>query len=248
MAKEYAQTKSIKDAVKLAKQLVQAEDAAIGEVIGETGTGKSAAGLHLAQTIEQSWRICCYDGMGHDKLMRAIFKAVFGNAKGVADWENLLKEMAGDGPARPLLVVDECNSITWRILERLRYLADECGWAVLLVGTELYTNQFADARTKPLLKQLGRRIGAKRVKLKHLDRAETLKYILKPRFGEVDKEVLTKFWGGCRKGNWGEAVELANACKRVMDANNKTLLGMDVLNAAMADQANAPAEDGTGGE
>ena len=45
--------------------------------------------------------------------------------------------------------------------QALRYIADECGFAVLLVGTELYERQFANARTKPLLLQLGRRIGAK---------------------------------------------------------------------------------------
>ena len=66
------------------------------------------------------------------------------------------------GNGRTLLVIDEANKLGWRVLETIRYLADECRFAVLLIGTELYTRKFTDARTRPLLEQLGGRIGAKR--------------------------------------------------------------------------------------
>jgi len=248
--KDYAITKSIKDAAKLAAQLVNAEDAAIGEITGETGTGKTATGRHIVQTMQDTYRVCCYEGMSKDKLLRAIALAVLQDKAGPqAGWLDKLLDYAfvkslGENPVRPLLVVDECNKATWRNLETLRYLADECGWAVLLIGTELYTKQFADARTLPLLRQLGRRIGSKRVILKHLDRAQTITYIIKPRFGEVNVKTATNFWHACRKGNWGEAVELADACRRVMDSNDLNALDDQVLNSALASQANAQEGDG----
>lgn len=240
--KEYAPTKSMKDALALAVKLTKAEDSAIGEITGETGTGKTAAGRHILRSLDKTYRVCLHKGMSPHKLMKTIARKVLGEKPGASDeWEEKLTEFAeSDEARRPLLIIDEGNAGTWNLFERLRHVADECGFAVLLLGTELYTQQFKDARTAPLLLQLGRRIGAKRVKLKHMDRAETLVHVIKPRFGDVDLKVATEFWKACRKGNWGEAVELADACKRLMEANPQyTQLNQIVLNSAMADLANA---------
>ena len=111
--------------------------------------------------------------------------------------------------------------------------------AVVLVGTEFYERQFTGARTRELLLQLGRRIGAKRSRMGHLDRAETYSHILKPLCGDcADKEIVTRFWHGCRKGNWGDGMELAQECKRLMAVHELPALNAAVLDAALAWTAN----------
>jgi len=68
-----------------------------------------------------------------------------------------------------------------------------------------------------------------------LDRAETYTHIIRPAVGEVsDKEVITKFWHGCRKGNWGDGMELATECRRIMAAHDVAALTPAVLDAALA--------------
>jgi hypothetical protein len=237
MQKEYALTKSMKKAAAMAALLRQAGDAAIGEITGETRVGKSAAGLYIAAQ-PNSIRICCFQGISPYKLDRALRKALKAAAGYEGDPADYPATLAAED--RPLLVVDEANKATWPTLEILRYLADEAGWAVLLIGTELYTRQFADARTAPLLKQLGDRIGGKRVAMQPMDRAETLVHVLKPRFGTVALTVATSFWHASRKGHWGPAIELADTCRRVMDANGRSVLDAVVLNSALAEMGRAP--------
>jgi hypothetical protein len=111
--------------------------------------------------------------------------------------------------------------------------------AVLLIGTELYAQKFSEARTRPLLLQLGSRIGAKRVAARHLDRAETYAHVIRPWLGEVtDKDLVTAFWTGCRRGNYREAVELAEECRRIMAQNGMQALTPAVLELAAKWMAN----------
>lgn len=239
--KEYAQTPSMKKALALAQLLRQAEDAAIGELTGPTRIGKTAAGKHIAAQ-PRTVRICGYQGISPFKLAKTLKQtlALAGHDGPVEDYP---ASVPGEG--RPLLVVDECNKANWATLEALRYLADECGYAVLLIGTELYSRQFVDARTAPLLQQLNDRIGGKRVVMAPMDRAETLVHVLRPRFGEVDLKVATAFWQASRKGFWGPAIELAETCRRVLDANGLSTLDAQVLNSALAAVGRAPvAEEG----
>ena len=80
---------------------------------------------------------------------------------------------------------------------------------------------------------------AKRARMGHLDRAETYGHILKPICGDcADKEIVTKFWHGCRKGNWGDGMELAKECKRLMEVHELPALNVAVLDAALAWTAN----------
>lgn len=239
MKTETALTKSVKEAAALADLLTVAESAAIGELTGETGSGKSAAGKWLAETRPNAARVVLYDGIGRNAALAAVARAALGQddigpASGRMD--RLAANAAGklEAGARPLLVVDECNVASWRILELLRYLADECGYAVLLIGHELYSRKFADAKTQPLLRQLGRRIGAKRVAFGRLDRAQTYLHIVKPRFGEAPMDVATEFWTAGGRGNWGESIELADACRRVMTVNKRESLDKDVLASAIS--------------
>lgn len=232
-----AKTKTVKETLALASLLRATECTPIGELVGDTGTGKSIAARAVSQELG-GIRIVAFEGISRSQLLNALMQQLQLNFP-AARHLDILGTWAKEQSTRPLLLVDEANKLNWRALEVLRYLADEGGWAIILIGTELYERQFASAHTRPLLLQLGRRIGAKRVKTGLLDRAETYTHILRPRLGDVaDKDVITAFWQGSRKGNWGEGVELADACARVMSANDIGALTPAVLESALAWTAN----------
>ncbi|MEO1766764.1 ATP-binding protein [Thiobacter aerophilum] len=233
MAREIRKTKAVTEAIKLA-EVVMGSDNAIGEIVGPAGTGKSMAGRAVCEAYRAA-RIVAFDGMTRHQLLRAVAQAAGIEGPGAVD--RLLA--APEGDTRRLIVVDEANKLGWRPLEALRFLADERGFAVLLIGTELYERQFAASRTRELLLQLGSRIGAKRMSTRHLDRAETYAHVLRPAFGDVaDKELINAFWMGCRKGNYREAVELAEECRRIMAANQMQNLTSAVLELALKWSAN----------
>lgn len=231
--REIRETKVVKEALALAEQVLDAEWP-IGEITGPAGTGKSMAGWAIAERMH-TLRVAAWDGMTRHQMLVAVAQRLGMEGPGVAD--RLLAR--GYGAQRHLLVVDEANKLGWRVLETLRYLADECGIAVILIGTELYSRKFSEARTRPLLLQLGSRIGAKRVSTRHLDRAECYAHVIRPVFGELtDKELITSFWTGCRKGNFREAMELAGECRRIMETNAMQSLTPAVLEAAAKWMAN----------
>lgn len=234
---QIAKTRGVKEALALAALVRETEGAAIGEIVGETGTGKTIAGRAVAAEM-QALRVAAHEGMTRTQfLWRVAGAAGLDGPQGRLP--EALSRWAGERSARPLLIVDEANKLRWQALETARYLSDECGFAVLLVGTELYERQFAAVRTRPLLLQLGRRIGAKRVRMGHLDRAETYAHVIRPRLGDIaDRDLVTAFWHGCRRGNWGEAVELAEECARIMRAQEMATLTKAVLDAALAWTAN----------
>lgn len=231
MGIEIQKTKPVREALELANLLIETDGAAVGEIVGETGTGKTQA-AHAVLNEFKGVRVCCHEGMTRYQLLSRITAGL--EIEGpYTRWLELLEKYPQQAKSKPIVIVDEANKLKWQALEVLRYIADECGFAVLLVGTELYERQFANARTKPLLLQLGRRIGAKRVRMGHLDRAECARFLLAPKFGEVDKEIATRFWTGCRKGNWGEAVELAGECLRLAQLNSSQVLTTGILDAAL---------------
>lgn len=233
------ETKVVKEAVALAS-LVLASENPIGEITGPAGAGKSMAGRAIAAR-HGAVRVAAWDGITRHQMLAAIAAGL--GIEGAGAVERLLRR--GDGEDRALVVVDEANKLGWRVLEALRYLADECAVAVILIGTELYTRKFTDVRTRPLLIQLGSRIGAKRVAARHLDRAETYAHVIRPLLGEVtDKDLVTAFWTGCRRGNYREAVELAGECRRVMETNGLGMLTPAVLEAATKWMANRYAVEG----
>ena len=235
MEKEIRDTKFVKEALSVARLALESDNP-IAEITGGTGSGKSTAAKRIVEVLGAK-RIACWDGISRHQLLKKAAEALGIEGTGAVD--RLLMDAAEEGAARRMLVVDEANKLNWRALEALRYLADECNVAVVLVGTEFYERQFTGARTRELLLQLGRRIGAKRSRMGHLDRAETYSHILKPLCGDcADKEIVTKFWHGCRKGNWGDGMELAKECRRLMEVHELPALNTAVLDAALAWTAN----------
>lgn len=240
MIEHLANTKFVREVSALVRLLQTSRHGSIGELVGETGTGKTFTTRRYAiVTGTGSFRVCAYEGITRAALLAEVSEEVFGERYKANRLFNALREYAEKfEDRRPLLIVDEANKLNWKGLEALRFLADECGFAVLLVGTELYERQFGSVRTRPLLLQLGRRIGAKRVRMGSLTTGETYLHILKPVFGEVEKAVAKNFWLNCRKGNWGEALELVEECKRICDANGLNELTPAVLEAALSWTAN----------
>ncbi len=231
--KEIRDTRVVREALALA-ELVLAADNPIGEITGPAGSGKTVAG-HAIAGKHGAIRIAAWDGITRHQLLREV--ARLSGIDGIGAADKLLRR--GGDATRLLLVVDEANKCSWRVLETLRYLADECGIAVILIGTELYAQKFIDARTRPLLIQLGSRIGAKRVASRHLDRAETYAHVIRPAFGDIaDREIVTAFWSMTRKGNYREAVELAGECQRIMASNGIQALTPAVLELAGTWMAN----------
>ncbi len=232
---EIAETKFVREALALAALLKETPGASVGEIIARPHR-KDGGGSrdHDQPRRDEGLRLrgnepLCPSRRGDCRRR---------NRRAVHQMDADAFRVGPSQSERPILILDEANKLRWQALEALRYLADECGFAVLLVGTEIYERQFVSAKTRPLLLQLGRRIGAKRARMGHLDRAETFTHVLNARFGDVDRETATKFWQGCRKGNWGEAVELAEECLRICRANNVSALTMPVLEAALTWTAN----------
>ena len=221
------ETKAVKEALALA-DLVRNSTNAIGEITGPAGTGKSMCGRAVVRKLG-ALRVTAWEGMTRHQLLNRVAAGI--GIEGAHAADKLLARSPEE--ERVLIVFDEANKMSWRLLEAIRYLCDECGIAALLVGTEFYTRKFTDARTRPLLEQLGSRIGAKRMSTRHLDRAETYAHVIRPTFGDLtDKELVTAFWQGCRRGNYREAVELAQECERLMQAN-----GLQSLTAATVELA-----------
>lgn len=227
--KEIRETKGIKEALRMV-EAVHAATHPIGEIVGPAGVGKTFAARWMAGKFN-GVRIPAWEGMSRYQMATEVARAL--GVAGPGQVDRLLAGRADPDPdSRRLVVVDEAAKLSWRVLELLRYLADETNLAVVLVGTEMYDRQFVGARTRDLLIQLGSRIGAKRVRLAHMDRAETYTYVLKPRFGELDKDIVTGFWQACRRGNYREADELAEECGRIMATNGMQTLTPAVLELA----------------
>lgn len=237
---EIRETRFIREALHLARIVCAAQASRIGEIIGPAGCGKTTAGHSIAATLG-GVRVCAWDGVTRHQLARVVAHACDITGRGAVD-----RLLAGEVRGR-LLVVDEANKLSWHPLELLRYLSDECGFSVILIGTDLFERQFSAARTRDMLLQLGSRIGAKRVRGGHLDRAETYAHCIKPRLGEcADRELVGAFWVATRRGNFREAVELAEECRRVMEANGFAQLTPAVVEAATKWMANRHAVAGSG--
>jgi len=205
------------------------ETGPIGQIVGEPGTGKTWASKWLAQELD-AVRVCCAHGIT-DKALAIKLHTAFGGVQLQGSATTLLAKLEHLTADR-LLIVDEANHLRWQQMEMLRYLADEAGMALLLVGTDLMDRPFRDGRTATYLAQLSSRIGAKRVRFEPLTNLDDAAgYMIQPHFGRVDKATAKAFHKQA-KGYWRDAAELAAACRRVMDAQSLTNLSVAVVEAA----------------
>lgn len=227
---EIVETRQVRDALRMAQSVMDSlETGPIGQLVGESGTGKTRAGKALVERLG-AVRVCCSQGISN-KVLAAKIHAAFGAEKTPGSANTLLGKLEAI-VAGKLLVVDEANHLRWQQLELLRYLADEAGMGLILVGTDLMDRPFKDGRTATYLAQLASRIGAKRVRFERLNALEEVAgYMIQPHFGKVDKATATAFHKQA-KGYWRDAAELAAACRRVMEAQGLTKLSAVVVEAA----------------
>ncbi|NMG46409.1 AAA family ATPase [Aromatoleum toluvorans] len=227
---ETIETRQVRDALRMAQSVLDSlETGPIGQLVGESGTGKTRAGKYLVEHLG-AVRVCCAQGISN-KVLAAKIHAAFGGESAPGSANTLIGRLESLVAGR-LLVVDEANHLRWQQLELLRYLADEAGMGLILVGTDLMDRPFKDGRTATFLAQLASRIGAKRVRFEPLSALEEVAgYMLQPHFGKVDKATAAAFHKQA-KGYWRDAAELAAACRRVLAAQNLERLSPVVVEAA----------------
>ena len=129
-----------------------------------------------------------------------------------------------------VLVIDEINHLGWAHLETLRYCADELGFCVLLVGTEL-PDQPARDTANLLGNQLASRVGGKRIRLAPMTAKEVAGYVLRPTFGDVERPIAELFHS-VSGGFWRNAVALAGTCQRIMATQGVPSLTTQVIHRA----------------
>jgi len=227
---EIIETRQVRDALRMAQSVMDSlETGPIGQLVGESGTGKTRAGKFLVERLG-AVRVCCSQGISN-KVLAAKISTAFGAEKTPGSANSLLGKLEGL-VAGKLLVVDEANHLRWQQLELLRYLADEAGMGLILVGTDLMDRPFKDGRTATYLAQLASRIGAKRVRFERLSALEEVAgYMIQPHFGKVDKATASAFHKQA-KGYWRDAAELAAACRRVLETQGLEKLTAVVVEAA----------------
>ena len=227
---ETVETRPIRDTLRMAQTVLKSpESGRIGQLVGEPGTGKTRAGKVLVERLG-AVRVCCSQGISNKVLATKLY-AAFGGEK-TSDSANTLIGKLEHLVTGKLLVVDEANHLRWQQLELLRYLADEGGMGLILVGTDLMDRPFRDGRTATYLAQIASRIGAKRVRFERVSALEEVAgYMIQPHFGKVDKATANAFHKHA-KGYWRDAAELAAACRRVMEAEGLNKLSAVVVEAA----------------
>ena len=224
------ETGYLRDAYRMALSILDSlETGSIGQITGEPGTGKTWAGKWLAEKLH-AVRICCSYGLSNKALIQKLSEALNGESLS-GSTHTLIRTLEKNATGR-LLIVDEANHLRWQQLELLRYLADEAGTGILLIGTVLLERQFAEGRTATLLAQLSSRIGGKRIKFERLsDLNEITGYMIHPHFGMVDKATAQSFARHTR-GYWRNGMELTATCRRLMKTH-----GIEKLTTTIVDSA-----------
>lgn len=204
----------------VAAVLAARPDARFGQIIGSPGTGKTHLSKYLTDKFD-GVRVCASAECGPVDILTSIAKA-FGLPVGTGGrGATSLLEMLAPVVKDRTIIVDEANHLNRKCLEVLRFLPDECGAAVVVLGTPLLDETFKDGRASVYLDQLRRRIGGKRVVLSRMETPEEIATnIIKPRFGDVTKAVAKAFLVGSR-GDWGTGLELADTCARILEQNKE---------------------------
>lgn len=232
----FVRTASADQALEMCRSVLDARPhCRIGQITGQPGTGKSALTWWLAQELK-ALRIEVWARIGDKDMLRLIVEAAAeaGIALDPSGTRNtLFKRLVSQMEGR-IIIVDEANQLKWSQLEVLRSLSDlgKCG--LILVGTDILNRTITAAGVSTYLDQLRQRIGAKRIvtsPVKSDD--ELMAYCIMPRFGKVSRKTAAQF----RKltgGFWRSALELGDACERLMRAEGIERLDETVVETAAA--------------
>ncbi|MDO5606003.1 MAG: ATP-binding protein [Paracoccus sp. (in: a-proteobacteria)] len=238
---EFIRTEAAENTLAMCKAVLDARPhCRIGQITGQPGTGKSALTFWLTEEME-ALRIECWTRISDKDLLRLIVEAA--NATGIAidpsgTGNTLFKRLIAALEGR-LIIVDEANHLKWAQLEILRSLSDLGRCGLILVGTDILSRTIASATVSTYLAQLRQRIGAKMVATGPLTSDDEIAaYCVVPRFGKVSRSVARQF----RKltgGYWRAALELGDACERLMKAEGIDKLDEVVVQTAAAFMAGA---------
>lgn len=228
---EVIETADVKRCVAMVGAVMSARsDARFGQIVGPPGTGKTLMSKYLSDQND-GVRVCASAGCKPVGMLNRIARSL-GQTVTNADGSDKLQDILSNVVKGRAIFVDEANHLDWLCLESLRYIADEGGAGVVLLGTPILDDEINDGRRKTYFDQLRRRVGAKRVQLSLIKSHEEItQHIIQPRFGPVTKTLARHFLKGSR-GDWGTGLELANACLRIMDNEKKEKLDEDIVIAA----------------
>lgn len=213
----------------------------MGQIIGDPGTGKSSLAAWLADEFG-AIHVECWAKMAKKSILQEIAiefekkHTVAAPVKGTADtFFRWLRDQDLNGV---LIIADEANQLSWATIEVLRGLSDR-GAGVVLVGTGVLTRTLKLAQSQIYTQQIRQRIGSKSIEMSPIDGAAKLAaYTLAPRFDQVTKSGATAFYQKTG-GYWRAAVELADACERLMKNENLDKLDDTVVATAAAWMAGA---------
>jgi DNA transposition AAA+ family ATPase len=207
----------------------------IGQITGDPGTGKSSLTYWLTEEFK-AVRVEAWHKMQEKTLMQEIAKGL--NEQGASidinGTSNTLFQRIKEMVDGRLIIIDEANQMKWPVLELLRGLSDIGGAGLILVGTDILAKRLVEARVRIYLAQLRQRIGAKKVLMQPITNdGELAAYVIGPRFGQVNKATAKRF-RILSRGEWRSALELADACERLM-ANE----GLDKIDERVVETAAA---------
>lgn len=232
----FVQTAQAEQALEMCKTVLGSRQySRIGQITGDPGTGKSELSYWLADQLD-AVRVECWIDMGDKALMEEIATGMNerGHSIDVTGTAPTLFRKIKASCAGQLLLIDEANHLKWGTLEKLRGLSDIGGAGLILIGTDIMAKRLIEARVRIYLTQLRQRIGAKKVTMQVIkDEAELAAYIIAPRFGEVTRKTAKRF-RIISGGHWRSALELADACERLMAAEEITVLNDQVVETAAA--------------
>lgn len=238
---DYIHTEATDHAVAMCKAVLDARPhCRIGQITGQPGTGKSALTLWLAEEMG-AIRVECWTRISDKDLLRLIVEGA--NRAGIpvdpsGTGNTLFKRLIAVLEGR-LIIVDEANHLKWAQLEILRSLSDLGRCGLIIVGTDILSRTIAAASVSTYLAQLRQRIGAKRVVLGPMTSDEEVAaYCITPRFGKVSRATAKQF-RGITGGFWRAALELGDACARLMQTEQIEKLDETVVQTAAAWMAGA---------
>lgn len=237
---DYIRTQAADHAVAMCRAVLDARPyCRIGQITGQPDTGKSAMTAWLAEG-QDAIRIEAWARISDQDMLRLVVEAA---ARGITvdptgTGNTLFKRLIGVLEGQ-LLIVDEANHLKWAQLEILRCLSDQGKCGLIIVGTDILSRTIAAATVSTYLAQLRQRIGAKRIVLGPMaSDEEVAAYCITPRFGTVSRKTAAQF----RKltgGYWRSALELGDACARLMQAEAIEKLDETVVQTAAAWMAGA---------
>lgn len=231
-------TGHLKNALEMVTVAAQHRSNHVGLILGEPGTGKTVAGNWLVEQLPHAHRICCYANISKKQLVVNLALATGLQSQTSYVYDNVMNWL-GNYVDGHIYIIDEANHLSWRHLESMRFLTDEAGASVVLIGTELLTHTLQDRRTATYLAQINSRIGAKTVNFKpipddDLGMAQIATYFLVgERFGiQKPKASVAKSFHKACSGYWRLAVELADTCERLMKQQSFDELSREIIESA----------------